>query len=73
MWGYAHDPKLTHKFILYSYIHYVVLSSYNVDDMQHLLHVLDLFDKINELIVNIDKTKIMAIKAINQDITLVCV
>ena len=41
-----------------------LLFSYNLDDMQHLLDVLDTFCQISGLIiVTMDTTKMMAIKA----------
>ena len=42
----------------------VVLLSHKLDDVQHLFNVLDTFCDIRWLIVNIDKTKMMGIKAI---------
>ena len=41
-----------------------VLFSYTLDDMQRILDLLETFCQISELIVNVGKTKMMAIKAI---------
>ena len=56
-------PKLMHKlnFILLN-VDTVNLFSYNLDDIQHLLDVLNTFDQINELTMNVDKTKMMAMQ-----------
>ena len=56
-------PKLMHElyFILLN-VDNVDLFSYNLADIQHLLDVLNTFDQINELTINVDKTKMLAIK-----------
>ena len=46
------------------YVDDVVLFSYNQDEMQQLLDVLDTFCQKSGLIVNVDKTKMIGIKAI---------
>ena len=51
-------PKLMYKLI------FVLL--FNVDDMQHLLDVADTFCKISGLTINVDQTKMMAIKTMQQ-------
>ena len=54
--------KLMHKLIFILLYDDDVLFSYNLDDMQHLLDVLNTFDQINELTMNVDKTKMMAMQ-----------
>ena len=51
-------------FMLYSYVYDIVLFSYNLDSMQNVFDVLETFNQINELTVDMDETKMMAIKAI---------
>ena len=40
----------------------IVFLSYNLDDMQYLLDVLDTFCQISGLRMNVDETKMMAIQ-----------
>ena len=56
-------PKLMHELIfILMYAEDVALFSYNLDDMQH--DVLDTFCQITRIIVNVVKTKMMAIQLI---------
>ena len=51
-------PKLMHELIfILMYAEDVALFSYNLDDMQHLLDVLDTFCQISGLTINVDKNK----------------
>ena len=58
-------PKLMQNVIvLLLYADDVVLFSYDVDSMQHLLGVLDDFFHSSGLVVNVEKTKMMVVQTI---------
>ena len=59
------NPKLMHELIfILMYAEDVALFSYNLDDMQHLLAVVDTFHQISGLTISVDQTKMMAMEAI---------
>ena len=51
-------------FFIILYVDDVVLFSYSLDYMLYFINVLETFNQINGLTVNMDDTKLMAIKAI---------
>ena len=57
---------MQHVILLLLYVDDVVLFSYDIDSMQHLLGVLEEFCHSSGLVVNVEKTKMMAVQT-NQE------
>ena len=63
--GGLNAPKLIqHVILLLQYVNDVVLFSYDIDNMQHLLGVLEEFCHSSGLALNVEKTNMMVVQTI---------